>query len=275
MTTETHRDNYVLRTWRLARNGGRLRALRWLIMYALGRLVAVRRLARFARTRRRPLLVAEPAMLSRLRRDGLDWSMSLPAATVGRLVERASELASSCAYPAAGNDRAVALLDEIAARSGFLAVATAYLERPARYAGSRMWWLGADSSAGALSTGAVFHYDLYDYGALVFLCYLTDVGGSGGAHVCVRSSHRRRRLKDQLRLRRHWTDGEVASRYPVERIVTVTGPAGTVIAEDPFCIHKAIAPAEGRRLAVQFLYTASDFPAPSFRPPGLRTSTTR
>ena len=267
--------SYFENTWRLTRDAGRLAALRWLWMYTFGRFVAVRRLCRVMRPSRGrdPESAGFRSLVSRLEEDGIDWSLSLPAATVSRLVELACKQAASRAYPSA-QEGGHPWLDRAAAESGFAEIASAYLGTAARYAGCRMWWLDADNDD-ALAVGTRFHYDLYDYGALAFLCFLTDVQPGSGAHVCVRSSHRRRSLRDQLRLRRHWPDQDVLETYGPERIVTVTGSAGTVIAEDPFCIHKALTPTIGRRLAVQFLYTASNRPAPSFALPARRTSTTR
>jgi hypothetical protein len=145
-----------------------------------------------------------------------------------------------------------------------LNLAALYLGCSPIYQGSRFWWTRPGEIADPTETGSRFHYDLYDYRAVVFLFYLTDVDQHTGPHVCVRGSHRLRSWSEQIHPRRHRSDDEIIRSYGAARIVTICGPAGMVIAEDPFCFHKVMLPIKGERLAAQLLYTGSDFPVPSF-----------
>ncbi len=249
-------------------------ALRWLVMYVFGRVVVIRRLSRWLGRRRHFVVTGASSMfehvsiggvVERLREDGVDATMRLPASITDRLVAAASRVAMSRPYQDA-ESAADSEIDAFGADAALLEIAGRYLGHRPGYAGCRVWWLDAAGAAEPLSSGTRFHYDLYDYAAVAFLCFLTDVVGDAGSHCCVRGSHRRRHWRDQIRPTRHRSGAEVVAAYGADRIVTIRGPAGTVIAEDPFCFHRALPPkSRGRRLAVQFLYTARDFPAPSFR----------
>ena len=264
---------------------GKLAAVQWLIMYALARIVVIRRLShRLGRCRSADVgapTVFEPLAASRvverLRDDGIDATLRLPASITERLATAAARVAMPVAHSGAempGDPE----IDAMGSDATLLEIAGGYLGRPPEYAGCRVWWLDEKSAAEPLSSGTRYHYDLYDYAAVAFLVFLTDVVDEGGSHCCVRGSHRRRGWRDQVRPTRHRSEAEVIATYGAHRIATVMGPAGTVIAEDPFCFHRARPPKGGRRLTLQFLYTARDFPVPSFRrmtTGGRRTSSTR
>jgi hypothetical protein len=242
-------------------------------MYLFGRIVLVRRvMAHLGRRRERRFAASGSVfdrrlvrtVVDRLRDDGVDASLRLPPLVVEEIASLARRVAAPLPYPGSGAP-VEAAIDALGTDPTFVDIAGSYLGRPPRYAGSRVWWLDESSEAVPASSGTRFHYDLYDYGAVAFLCYLTDVDASGGPHLCVRQSHRLRRWSDQLRPTRQRSDEDVLASYGHERIVTVTGPAGTVIAEDPFCFHRAGSAKHCRRLSVQFLYTARDFPTLSFQ----------
>jgi hypothetical protein len=251
---------------------GTFAAVRWLIIYALARIVVIRRLSR-RRGRRRSTEIeaptvfepfSAPPVVERLRDDGIDATLRLPASITERLAAAAARIAMPVAHPCAegpGDPE----IDAMASDATLLEIAAGYLGRSPEYTGCRVWWLDEKSVVEPLSSGTRYHYDLYDYAAVAFLVFLTDVVDEAGSHCCVRGSQRRRPWRDQIRPTRHRSEAEVIAAYGAHRIVTVTGPAGTVIAEDPFCFHRARPPKGGRRLALQFLYTARDFPVPSFR----------
>ena len=255
-----------------SRPGGYSRALGWLAMYTLSRIVVVRRIAgRVSRHDADPVPEVRPSMfdadvggvVETLRVEGFDARLRLPANILRELASFGEGVSGSAPY--SNSERPdPALVEKIAGDPLLLEVAALYLGSPPIYQGSRIWWTRPGERADPRETGARFHYDLYDYTALVFLFYLTDVGPDAGPHVCVRASHRRRKWRDQLHPRRHRSDGQIVRLYGEDRIVTICGPAGTVIAEDPFCFHKVKLPAQRERLALQLLYTGHDVPAPSF-----------
>lgn len=244
-------------------------------MYVFGRVLFVRRIARFGRSHRPrwasamrtpspAVLGADVALLSRsLRAHGFDASLRLEPAVLRDLVFRGESISDSSPFPNFERTEFGAG-DRLAEDSTLRELAETYFQAIASYQGNRIWWTRPGASADPLETGARFHYDLYDYRALIFLIYLTDVDPSTAPHVCVRGSHRSRRWRDQVHPRRHRSDEEIERVYGAERIVTICGPAGTVIAEDPFCFHKVELPARRERLALQLLFTGNDFPAPSF-----------
>jgi hypothetical protein len=256
----------------LGRRGGAPRAIRWLAMYALARIVLVRRIVRRIEGGVSPP-VARPgesvfdtdveAVAESLRIDGFDATLRLPPEAVAGLACLGDGAATGT--PPSWIERpGSAAADRVAEDPALFRVAARYLGTKPTYRGSRVWWTRPDTSADPRETGARFHYDLYDYRAVLFLIYLTDVDADAAPHVCVRASHRLRGWRDQLHPRRHRSDEEIARSYGTERIVAICGPAGTVIAEDPFCFHKVKLPAARPRLAMQILYTGGDFPAPSF-----------
>ena len=255
-----------------SRPGGMGRALSWLLMYAIARIVAVRRIVRsFARRQPHPVAGCSESMfdtdvvevVKSLRRDGFDSRLRLPAPLVRGLACLGGRVSTSSPYSGAEVSSSSAV-ERVAKDSTLLQIAALYLGTVPVYQGSRLWWTRSEALADPRETGAWFHYDLYDYGALVFLFYLTDVDPDSGPHVCVRASHGSRKWTDQLHPRRYRTDEEIVRSYGTERIITICGPAGTAIAEDPFCFHKVMLPTKGARLALQLLYTYNDFPAPSF-----------
>ena len=246
-------------------------------MYLLARLVGVRRVVRsLAGRRAQPLdphrssvFDADVARVAdAIRRNGFDATLRLPPAIVQELAELGKGVTSSSPYSVRAPET-FPTVEMIATDGKLRELAALYLGGDPVYQGSRLWWTRPDSPGDPRETGARFHYDLYDYRALIFLFYLTDVGPDAGPHVCVRASHRLRTWRDQLHPRRHRSDEDVRRGYGLDRIVTICGPAGTTIAEDPFCFHKARPPTARDRFALQILFTGGDFPAPSFRRAGV------
>lgn len=295
-STPSRRGRYWLRSIRdLGRSpGGLVTSLRWLVMYVLGRSVLVRRMARAVAARRTSSICPTAptrfeadvsSIAGAVERDGFDARLRLPSKSVAEIASSVAGLSPAAPYsldsPLARS--ASPAITSLAEDGALRTLASIYLGTTPEYVGTRIWWLHPTTRADPLETGARFHYDLYDYRAITFLIYLTDVDLDAAPHVCVRGSHRERSVRNQLHPRRHRSDEEIARRYGAGRVVTITGPAGTVIAEDPFCFHRVSLPAKKPRLALQLLYAANDFPAPSFlavpaRPPSSaerRTSITR
>jgi hypothetical protein len=98
-----------------------------------------------------------------------------------------------------------------------------------------------------------------DYRALFFFFYLTDVDSTTGPHMVARGSHRRKKLRHRLSLFVGRPDGEIIEYYGGDNVVTVTGPAGTGFAEDPFCFHRGTPPTSGDRLMLRVHFRISDY----------------
>ena len=255
-----------------ARPGGFLNAVKWLVMYASARILAVRRIVRrLSRDRPLPFVPVSGsifeadivAIAESLHRNGFDTSLRLPAETVEELFVLGQGVSASTPN-SVSEPSSLAPMEKIAQDPTVLKLGALYLGCSPIYQGSRVWWTRPGEIADPTETGSRFHYDLYDYRAVVFLIYLTDVDQHTGSHVCVRGSHWLRSWSDQIHPRRHRSDDEIIDSYGAARIVTISGPAGMVIAEDPFCFHKVMLPIQGERLAAQLLYTGRDFPVPSF-----------
>jgi hypothetical protein len=144
-----------------------------------------------------------------------------------------------------------------------LAIAGKYLQSLPTLVGVNLWWTFAvDASAEDRDRHAhLFHCDVDDFRFFKFFFYINDVRPGDGAHVCVSSSHHRRplfRLSDNWNLRRY-SDLEIESAYPADRILEICGPAGTGFAENTLCIHKGRTPTFGNRLMLQFQFALFDY----------------
>lgn len=228
------------------------------------------------------------ALASAVERDGLALGLSLPADVVGELVEFARD--NRCwadrdprlgFFPAQIEQarakvgrrfllayyfnvrRYSRLIAGLAEDPVLLEVAARYLGTIPRLVGTNMWWSYPEQADSATRENAaqLFHYDLDDFRFIKFFFYLTDVDATAGPHVVVRGTHRNKRvmrLRDRFKVRRY-SDEEVLAIYGIERIVPITGPAGTGFVEDTLCIHKGEAPTGRSRLVLQLQYALNDF----------------
>lgn len=142
-----------------------------------------------------------------------------------------------------------------------LAIAAKYLNTEPVLIGSRMWWLFVvKEQSYDLNKGAYFfHYDVDDYQCLKFFFYLTDVDLSSSYHVCVRGSHKKKKLAYLLSLFKLRSDKEIIDYYGEEDIVPICGEAGFGFAENTFCFHKATPPTSKERLILQLQFTMNDY----------------
>ncbi|MBW4502446.1 MAG: phytanoyl-CoA dioxygenase family protein [Scytonema hyalinum WJT4-NPBG1] len=156
-----------------------------------------------------------------------------------------------------------------------LEIATKYLGGVPVHTGSRLWWLFSLkeqdqylllekmrflSLQESTREGAYFfHYDLDDYQFLKFFFYLTDVDVHSGAHVCVRGSHKKKKLAHLLSFFRRSSDEEIADYYGAENVVPICGEAGFGSAEDTFCFHKAMIPSRKDRLMLQIQFALKNY----------------
>ena len=96
-----------------------------------------------------------------------------------------------------------------------------------------------------------FHRDCDDWRFIKVFAYLTDVDEGAGPHVYVSGSHRERY---SVRLA-PYADEEVAARYGQQKMLRVTGPAGTFFAVDTHGVHKGLLPSNKPRLLLQIQYS--------------------
>ncbi len=144
--------------------------------------------------------------------------------------------------------------------ANLLAIAANYLEREPVHQGSQLWWsFPGDRTYQQLSSnGQLFHYDLDDYRFLKFFFYLTDVDAQNGPHICVRGSHKQKKLS-HLILRKRETDEDIIKYYGLESLVTICGKAGLGFVEDGLCFHKGVTPTHKNRLILQIEFAITDF----------------
>jgi hypothetical protein len=147
------------------------------------------------------------------------------------------------------------VLGEIAAR---------YLGTVPKLVGTALWWSYPEQADASSRNHAaqMFHFDLDDFKFIKFFFYLTDVDETAGPHVVVRGTHGSkgclRQGREALAVRRY-TDEEIEAVYGRERIVRITGQAGTGFIEDTLCIHKGAPPTGRERLVFQLQYALNDF----------------
>jgi Phytanoyl-CoA dioxygenase (PhyH) len=141
-----------------------------------------------------------------------------------------------------------------------LAIAEKYLEHEPVHQGNQLWWNFACETTykQRSQTGQIFHYDLDDYRFLKFFFYLTDVDATSGPHVCVRGSHKQKKLSHTW-LRKRETDADIIGYYGLESLVTICGKAGLGFVEDPLCFHKGITPTHKDRLILQIEFATTDY----------------
>lgn len=141
-----------------------------------------------------------------------------------------------------------------------LAIAAKYLEREPVHQGSLLWWSfpGKRTYQQLSSNGQLFHYDLDDYRFIKFFFYLTDVDKQSGPHICVRGSHKQKKLS-HLILRKRETDEDIIEYYGAESLITIYGQAGFGFVEDGLCFHKGIAPTHKNRLILQIEFATTDY----------------
>lgn len=141
-----------------------------------------------------------------------------------------------------------------------LALAAKYLECKPVHQGSLLWWSfpGERTYQQLSSNGQLFHYDLDDYRFIKFFFYLTDVDKQSGPHICVRGSHKQKKIS-HLILRKRETDEDIIKYYGEESLITIYGQAGFGFVEDGFCFHKGIAPTHKNRLILQIEFATTDY----------------
>lgn len=142
-------------------------------------------------------------------------------------------------------------------------IATRYLGSLPTLVGTNLWWTFPvkASEADRSRHAHLFHRDIDDFRFFKIFFYITDVEPGDGAHVCVVGSQAQppiRKPGDRWNIRRY-TDEEITSEYPANRVVEICAPAGTGFAEDTLCIHKGLTPTRTPRLLLQVQYALFDY----------------
>lgn len=150
-------------------------------------------------------------------------------------------------------------------------IAARYLGQPVIQDQTALWWTTTQGAENASMNAWLFHQDRDRLSFLKFFCYLTDVGPENGPHTVVRGTHRDvpralasdgRKDDDLIRQAGLW-----------DRVVSLTAPAGTVMAVDTVGLHKGQPPASGDRCVLQVEFATSLFGAsvdyPAFTPSDL------
>jgi hypothetical protein len=167
-------------------------------------------------------------------------------------------------------------IQRLTADPSMLAVAQAYLGSQPVLDIVAMWWSAAaqfdDRNADELAQ--LYHFDMDRIKWLKFFFYLTDVTPDTGPHTFIAGSHRRGGQPKELLKRGYQRieDHEITHHYTSERFIEMTGPQGTIIAEDTRGFHKGKIPTTGHRLVLQFEFADSLFGAPLQQPATIRAS---
>jgi hypothetical protein len=104
-----------------------------------------------------------------------------------------------------------------------------------------------------------FHYDLEDYYFVKFFFYLIDVDLNNSPHVCVKGTHKHKKLKHQFSLIREREDQEIIQSYGEENIVILCEKAGFGFVEDLYCFHKLAIPKGGERLILEIKFAMNSY----------------
>lgn len=112
------------------------------------------------------------------------------------------------------------------------------------------WW-SIPTRDGIARHAENFHRDVDDVHFLKLFIYLDEVRASSGPHEYIRGSA----SIDRLNAIKRYTDEEVLAAFGQERLVTFTGPAGTVFLENTFGLHRGQPVRGGRRLILQIVYS--------------------
>ena len=126
-----------------------------------------------------------------------------------------------------------------------------------------MWWSTPHLDRAADELAQTFHIDFDRLRWLKIFIYLTDVTPESGPHVFVRHSHLREARRAPLIGRGYvrLPDEDVQRVYRADEIVSICGPAGTVLFEDTSGLHKGTMPEKRERLMLEYQFSCSLFGA--------------
>ena len=139
-------------------------------------------------------------------------------------------------------------------------IAARYLGQPVIQDQTALWWTTTQGSADAAMNAWLFHQDRDRLSFLKIFCYLTDVGPDNGPHTVVKGTHKV--LPKSLRTDGRQSDDAVREAGLWENVVSLSGPAGTMMAVDTVGLHKGLPPVAGDRCVLQVEFATSLFGAP-------------
>ena len=133
--------------------------------------------------------------------------------------------------------------------------------------GVTLWWSTAFSSEPDSNAAQLYHFDMDRIRWLKFFIYLTDVGPENGPHCFVVGTHRTGAIPARFLARGYsrLTENEVLDEFPADRLIEITGPTGTIFAEDTRGLHKGKPLSSGHRLVLEFEFSNSMFGATPLR----------
>lgn len=122
-----------------------------------------------------------------------------------------------------------------------------------------LWWSTSARFSDVAQTelAQLYHFDMDSIKWIKFFFYLTDVTSDTGAHCFVARSHRSGRQPLEL-LNRGYArinDDELAPYFSEDSIIEMTGPRGTILAEDTRGLHKGKPPIRDDRLLLQIEFS--------------------
>lgn len=269
---------------------------KWLLMFVFGRFIFIRSLISYfykhpamEKYRNKPSLfdLNVEYVVQSLRKDGLSLGINLNKNTVKEILE----FAESKKFYADGDRNLLfnisdiknlqtshnnnfiigdyldaaklcPTINQLASDPILLEIAAKYLNTEPRFVETKLYWTfvnKADFEDRMKLGGVLFHHDPIDYHSLKFYFYLTDVDLLSGPHVCVRGSHKNKKITHQFSLLIGRDDRDIEDYYGNENVVTICEKAGFGFAEDPFCFHKAITPTHRERLVLQITFTLNKY----------------
>lgn len=275
----------------------------WALLIVFGRLKWARRLERMIRARPpldRPIPRSAvldspdgPLVAEKLRLDGVCEGFRLDEAMLGDIrafaeanpcqtrdqetppflakdidaVNRTRDKDVLAAYYFSSIERC-ASITRLTSDARLTAIAENYVGQKVTNIRARLWWNfpgtrfdEADLHATAQDR---FHFDLNDWRTLKFFFYITDVDGLSAPHMYVRGSHVRRKLLHQYTILQGKPEKDLEDFYGAEEFRTITGPAGSGFAEDPFVFHTGSRSMSVPRLILELEFGPYD-PSPSYR----------
>jgi hypothetical protein len=139
-------------------------------------------------------------------------------------------------------------------------IAARYLKQPVIQDQTALWWTTTQGAADAAMNAWLFHQDRDRLSFLKFFVYLTDVGPDNGPHTVVQGTHRS--LPQSLRKDGRQTDDAVREAGLWDQVISLSGPAGTMMAVDTAGLHKGLPPVADDRCVLQVEFATSLFGAP-------------
>lgn len=161
------------------------------------------------------------------------------------------------------------LIQKIVTDPSILNLAQNYLQATPVLDAVNMWWCTSYSKTPSDEAAQKYHFDLERPKWLKIFVYLTDIDEETGPHCFVAKTHKSNKIPWKL-LKRGYArieDQEVAETFAPEDVLVMTGPKGTLLAEDTRGLHKGLHLQRGERLIFQIQYSNSLFATTSTKVP--------